>query len=156
MGWAEWPARLQRLAPGPLHDLLPAGSELWLDGGHNPAAARAIADFFRAYVPAGRPFHVVLGLLANKDAAGRPQGLSQPRRDPPRRSRSKATPTTPPPPSPRRRAKPVSMPCRRTTSTTRSGWIARHADREQPPIVLIMGSLYLAGAVLRKNDQPPG
>ena len=70
MGWAEWPARLQRLAEGPLHDLLPAGSELWLDGGHNPAAARAVADFFRAYVPAGRPFHVVFGLLENKDAGG--------------------------------------------------------------------------------------
>ncbi|HLL59656.1 MAG TPA: folylpolyglutamate synthase/dihydrofolate synthase family protein, partial [Allosphingosinicella sp.] len=54
MGWAEWPARLQRLGSGPLRDLLPSGSELWLDGGHNPAAARAIADFFRAHVPAGR------------------------------------------------------------------------------------------------------
>jgi dihydrofolate synthase / folylpolyglutamate synthase len=35
------------------------------------------------------------------------------------------------------------------------GWIARHADRARAPIVLIMGSLYLAGAVLKKNDQPP-
>jgi dihydrofolate synthase/folylpolyglutamate synthase len=35
------------------------------------------------------------------------------------------------------------------------GWIARHADRAQPPIVLILGSLYLAGDVLRKNAQPP-
>jgi dihydrofolate synthase/folylpolyglutamate synthase len=35
------------------------------------------------------------------------------------------------------------------------GWIARHADRAQPPIVLILGSLYLAGEVLRKNDQAP-
>jgi dihydrofolate synthase/folylpolyglutamate synthase len=70
MGWAEWPARLQRLAAGPLHALLPAGTELWLDGGHNPAAARAIADFFRAHVPAGRPFHIIFGLLENKDAPG--------------------------------------------------------------------------------------
>jgi folylpolyglutamate synthase/dihydropteroate synthase len=70
MGWAEWPARLQRLGSGPLRDLLPFGSELWLDGGHNPAAARAIADFFRAHVPAGRPFHLVFGLLENKDAPG--------------------------------------------------------------------------------------
>jgi dihydrofolate synthase/folylpolyglutamate synthase len=35
------------------------------------------------------------------------------------------------------------------------GWIARHADRAQPPIVLILGSLYLAGEVLRENEQPP-
>ena len=48
MGWAEWPARLQRLSRGPLHDLLIEGTELWLDGAHNPAAARAVADFFRA------------------------------------------------------------------------------------------------------------
>ena len=41
---ASWPARLQRLARGPLVDLLPAGSALWLDGGHNPAAAQALAE----------------------------------------------------------------------------------------------------------------
>jgi dihydrofolate synthase/folylpolyglutamate synthase len=35
------------------------------------------------------------------------------------------------------------------------GWIGRHADRAQPPIVLILGSLYLAGEVLRANGQPP-
>ena len=35
------------------------------------------------------------------------------------------------------------------------GWIARHADRERPPVVLILGSLYLAGEVLEKNGQPP-
>jgi folylpolyglutamate synthase/dihydropteroate synthase len=69
MGWAEWPARLQQLGPARCVDLLPAGSELWLDGGHNPAAARAVADHFRG--SAGRPpFHIVFGLLANKDAPG--------------------------------------------------------------------------------------
>ncbi|WP_116090140.1 bifunctional folylpolyglutamate synthase/dihydrofolate synthase [Sphingomonas crusticola] len=70
MGWAEWPARLQRLAAGPLPALLPDGSELWLDGGHNPAAGRAIADFFRARIAPGRPFHLILGMLANKDLRG--------------------------------------------------------------------------------------
>ncbi|HWI87250.1 MAG TPA: Mur ligase family protein [Sphingomonas sp.] len=70
MGWAEWPARLQRLTIGTLPALLPEGSELWLDGGHNPAAGRAIADFFRARLPPGRPFHLILGMLANKDLRG--------------------------------------------------------------------------------------
>src|SRR5687767_496936 len=70
MGEAGWPARLQRLAAGPLHALLPEGSELWLDGGHNPAAARAVAEHFRRHVPRDRPFHIVAGLLANKDIAG--------------------------------------------------------------------------------------
>jgi dihydrofolate synthase / folylpolyglutamate synthase len=44
----EWPARLQRLSNGPLIDLAPKGAEVWLDGGHNPhgavAVARAMAD----------------------------------------------------------------------------------------------------------------
>ena len=42
-GGASWPARMQRLKRGPLVDLLPAGAELWLDGGHNAAAGQAIA-----------------------------------------------------------------------------------------------------------------
>ncbi len=62
---AVWPARLQRLAPGPLRDLLPQTTTLWLDGGHNPAAATAIAAHFTG----GPPLDVVIGLLANKDAA---------------------------------------------------------------------------------------
>jgi dihydrofolate synthase/folylpolyglutamate synthase len=70
MGWAEWPARLQRLATGPIPALLPDGSELWLDGGHNPAAGRAIADFFRGRLAPGRPFHLILGMLSNKDLHG--------------------------------------------------------------------------------------
>jgi dihydrofolate synthase/folylpolyglutamate synthase len=71
MGWAEWPARLQRLSSGPVRSrFCPNGSELWLDGGHNPAGARAIAEFFRARVAPGRPFHILMGLLANKDLRG--------------------------------------------------------------------------------------
>jgi dihydrofolate synthase/folylpolyglutamate synthase len=70
MGWADWPARLQRLSTGPVPALLPAGSELWLDGGHNPAGARAIAEFFRTRVAPGRPFHILMGMLANKDLRG--------------------------------------------------------------------------------------
>lgn len=62
----RWPARLQRLDKGPLVDGLPKGSVLWLDGGHNPAAARAIADAFADKVPDA----IVVGMMANKDAAG--------------------------------------------------------------------------------------
>ena len=69
----RWPARMQRLHPGPLTDLLPPGSQLWLDGGHNPAAAAAIAATLEAIAhPAtGRSdVHLVLGMLSNKDPAG--------------------------------------------------------------------------------------
>lgn len=67
-GWAEWPARIQRLDSGPLRDLLPADMPLWLDGGHNPAAGETIAAHFRE---AGTTkLHIILGVLANKDPAG--------------------------------------------------------------------------------------
>lgn len=70
MGWADWPARLQHLRGGALVDALPAGAELWVDGGHNPSAGRVIGDFLRGHVDADRPLHIVMGLLENKDAAG--------------------------------------------------------------------------------------
>ena len=154
MGWAEWPARLQRLGPGPLHRRLPNGSELWLDGGHNPAAARAIADFFRAHVPAERPFHIVFGLLENKDAAGVLK---------PFRNRAITLHTIPVPGHAHH--SPASLAATARDAGLNAlpaldvedalGWIARHADRAHPPVVLILGSLYLAGEVLKKNDQPP-
>jgi dihydrofolate synthase/folylpolyglutamate synthase len=154
MGWADWPARLQRLGAGPVHDLLPRESELWLDGGHNPAAARAVADHFRAHVPADRPLHLVLGLLSNKDAPGVLRPFSG------------RTITLHPVPVPghehhepaalTRMAKELGLSAVPAPSVAEAlRWIARHADRARPPIVLVMGSLYLAGDVLRRNGQAP-
>ena len=52
---AEWPARLQRLRAG-WRRVLPAGWELWLDGGHNPGAGIALARHHRWLErPAGAP-----------------------------------------------------------------------------------------------------
>ena len=67
-----WPARMQRLTKGPLADLATArGSDLWLDGGHNPHAAQALARHFgRTGGGAQRPLVLIMGLLANKDARG--------------------------------------------------------------------------------------
>ena len=70
LGWADWPARLQRLGPGPLTGLLPQGSELWIDGGHNPSAARLVADWVRHGWLDGRPTHLLFAALQSKDAAG--------------------------------------------------------------------------------------
>ncbi len=61
----QWPARLQRLARGPLVDILPKGWELWLDGGHNAAAARVIAR--QAWRWRERPLGLVFGILRTKD-----------------------------------------------------------------------------------------
>ena len=70
MGWADWPARLQRLSAGPLTGLLPLGSELWVDGGHNPSAARLVADWVKHSWLEGRPTHLLFAALQSKDAAG--------------------------------------------------------------------------------------
>lgn len=67
MGWAQWPARLQRLSDGPLRALVPRAQDLWLDGGHNPNAAAMIARFFAADDP---KIDLVIGMLTNKDAVG--------------------------------------------------------------------------------------
>jgi len=61
----EWPARLQHLRHGPLTDLLPAGWELWLDGGHNEAAAKAIRTQTRQW--RDKPLHLVFGMLNSRD-----------------------------------------------------------------------------------------
>ena len=61
----QWPARLQRLAHGPLAAALPPGSELWLDGGHNVACAEAVATELRRW-PA-MPTHLVFAMLDNRD-----------------------------------------------------------------------------------------
>lgn len=61
---AIWPARLQRLVSGPL---VPDKGELWLDGGHNPAAGEAVAAWVRED---GRKAGIIAGMLARKDAIG--------------------------------------------------------------------------------------
>jgi dihydrofolate synthase/folylpolyglutamate synthase len=70
MGWADWPARLQQLAPGPL-----VGTRaVWLDGGHNPAAARQVASWAKHQFADGKPLHLIFASLATKD----PPGMLQP------------------------------------------------------------------------------
>ena len=65
----EWPARLQQLAAGPLRALLPSDAELWLDGGHNPAAAAAVARWCAGRADT-RPLVLVIGMLETKDVTG--------------------------------------------------------------------------------------
>lgn len=64
---ASWPARMQRLRKGPLIDAAPK-AEFWLDGGHNPHAARAIADHLRGLPE--RPTYMICGMLNTKDVTG--------------------------------------------------------------------------------------
>lgn len=65
---AVWPARLQRLTRGPMVEVLPEGWELWLDGGHNPAAGKALATslaFWR-----DQPVYLIFGMMEGKDWDG--------------------------------------------------------------------------------------
>ena len=66
IGRAQWPARLQRLH-GPLAALLSPGWELWLDGGHNPGAGVALAAHLAGWQD--RPLHLLVGMKQSKDAA---------------------------------------------------------------------------------------
>ena len=68
---ARWPARMQRLDWGPLPSLLKPGSELWLDGGHNPAAASALAQTLADLEErAPKPVHLIVGMMGLKDSGG--------------------------------------------------------------------------------------
>lgn len=155
MGWAEWPARLQRLDFGPLVAKLPPGSELWLDGGHNPAAGRVIADAFRGHPLAERPFYIVLGMLAAKDPAGFLKPFA---------GRATAVFAVPieghahhAPADLARLAKETGLPGQGAASAQAALIeIGKSADRARPPVVLVTGSLHLAGEVLADNGQSAG
>ena len=65
----RWPARLQRLGSGPIFKHVAAGWELWLDGGHNPAAGQVLAGVVANWRSEGRGTHLVFGIQAHKHAA---------------------------------------------------------------------------------------
>ena len=148
---ARWPARMQRLSSGPLLDILPPGSALWLDGGHNEAAATAVGAALREAAQ-GRPAHLILGMLANKDA----QGLLAPF------AALAASLRAVPVPGHEHHVPetlagvaqtlgiPHAAPAPDVASALRE--IARHGGA---PVVLILGSLYLAGMVLEANGELP-
>ncbi|MEP3888826.1 MAG: folylpolyglutamate synthase/dihydrofolate synthase family protein [Hellea sp.] len=68
----SWPARMQNLTTGALADMVAeSGGELWLDGGHNPHAARAVASAVAELeAKSPRPLILITGILANKDIGG--------------------------------------------------------------------------------------
>lgn len=140
---AVWPARMQRLRRGPLVEAA-GGAELLLDGGHNPAAGLAVAEAL-GRLPA-RPLHLVVGMLRTKDIAGflRPlaglaaslQGVSVP-------------------------GESATLSAEDTVEVARGLGMAAEAAEDVGAAVaraagpgrriLICGSLYLAGRVLREN-----
>jgi dihydrofolate synthase/folylpolyglutamate synthase len=146
---ARWPARMQRLTPGPLHALLPAGAEIWLDGGHNEAAAQSVSATL-AQVADGRPAHLILGMLSNKDATGLLAPFA------PLAASFTAVPVPGhahhDPADLAATARALGIPSTATAPDVPAALASIHADA---PLVLILGSLYLAGEVLRANDELP-
>jgi dihydrofolate synthase/folylpolyglutamate synthase len=67
----RWTARMELLEPGELHSLVPEGTEIWLDGGHNPAAGRAVATTLADLDERSpRPLVMITGLLNTKRSDG--------------------------------------------------------------------------------------
>jgi dihydrofolate synthase/folylpolyglutamate synthase len=146
---ATWPARMQRLGSGPLADRL-RGGELWLDGAHNPSAALPVARALAA-VASGRPVALVIGLLANKDATGVLAALA------PAVAHVVAVPVDGHPHhAPEALAATAeALGLSAGSAPTLSAALSQIADRDEGEVVLIAGSLYLAGQALASNDEPP-
>jgi dihydrofolate synthase/folylpolyglutamate synthase len=153
---ADWPARMQRLKSGPLVDLAPPGSDIWLDGGHNPGAGVVIAQAFAEIEDRDpRPLILIVGMLTTKDPAGFfrpfaglvrhamtvPISASESGYDPERLAELAMEVDVP--------AYPFSD-IRSALNSLREG-----STKSEPPRILICGSLYLAGDVLKENGPLP-
>lgn len=144
---AHWPARLQELGSGPLTALLPPGTQCWLDGGHNPDAGEALAAHFRR---GGKRIHIVIGMLANKD----PKAILAPLHD------RLASVTVVPVPGHAHHGpeafKAIPMSAELSEAPDVVSALRKLAvGPAEGEIVLIAGSLYLAGVILRENGEIP-
>lgn len=142
---AVWPARMQRLRQGPLVAAAPR-AELWLDGGHNPAGGEALAATL-AGMPK-RPTHLICGMLNTKDIGGYLRPLA-------RHADSLTAVSIP--------GEKNTLPAEETQAAARAAGLSattagsvqdavdRVAGADPQARILICGSLYLAGQVLREN-----
>lgn len=151
----SWPGRLQRLDKGVLYRTLNKQSELWLDGGHNPAAGRVLAAALADMEERDpKPLFLICGMLSNKDAAGfleNFQGLAA------------AVHAIPVP------DEASSMPADELMATARKLELRSIAhndaataiemiEKERPDQstrIVICGSLYLAGSILKQSGYIP-
>ncbi|MGN6820520.1 MAG: bifunctional folylpolyglutamate synthase/dihydrofolate synthase [Sphingomonas sp.] len=151
---ATWPARMQRLGDGPLTRMLPAGSEVWLDGGHNAAAGASVAAALDEVIErkGGDRAHLIVGMLSNKDPAGLlgpfaglgasfhavPVGAHEHHDAEALGAVARAIGMTP-----------------QAAETVPAALHAIASKAQGPVTVMILGSLYLAGEVLAANDEAP-
>ena len=148
----RWPARMQRLASGPLPALLKSGSELWLDGGHNPAAGQVLAQTLADLEERStRPLHLVVGMMGLKDAAGFLAPFRGLARDVTAVPIPGAHETPHAPETIAETARSVGLPAEvaRDVASALRQIEQRHPG---PKRILICGSLYLAGQVLALQE----
>ncbi len=152
---AEWPARLHRLNAGRLVELAPPGSELWLDGGHNPDGGRVIAAALADLEErVSRPLVLIVGMLASKDCAGflsNFTGLARRLIAVPVPGAEKGVAAE----ALAAAARDIGLSATSREDLTEALEAARKLDLDPPPRILVTGSLYLAGDVLRENGTPP-
>ena len=142
---ADWPARMQRLRTGPLVDAA-GDADLWLDGGHNPAAGHALAEALTRLPP--RPLHLICGMLNTKDATGYMTPLAPLAKH----LHAVSIPgeaNTLPAADTAAAAKRAGIPA--STALSVANAIATIKATTPDARILICGSLYLAGNVLREN-----
>ncbi len=148
----EWPARLQPITQGPIVDLAPPGAEIWLDGGHNPAAGEVLGAALAELEDRNpRPLYLVAGMLTSKDASGFFQPFEGLAREV----------VTVPIPDVEASFDPAVL----AEDAANAGLTARVAasveealqslPRGEAARILICGSLYLAGHVLKIQETVP-
>ncbi|WP_170350045.1 bifunctional folylpolyglutamate synthase/dihydrofolate synthase [Ruegeria atlantica] len=142
---AEWPARMQRLKTGPLVEAAPQ-AELWLDGGHNTAAGVALADVLTKLPE--RPTHLICGMLNTKDVTGYLAPLAKQVQSltavsiPGEAATLSAEDTA---------AAAAKVNLTATTADSVADALKAIVGENSQARVLICGSLYLAGNILREN-----
>ena len=150
----DWPARMQRLSQGRLAPLLPAESELWLDGGHNADGGRAIAAALADLEErVSRPVILIIGMLSTKDAEGFLRNFT---------GLARRVITVPihqdkalPPAALADIARDIGIPALARDDVESALVTIGKLELAPAPRVLITGSLYLAGEVLDANGTPP-
>jgi dihydrofolate synthase/folylpolyglutamate synthase len=157
MAMVEWPARLQKLVEGKLLEFVPPGSEIWLDGGHNPAGGEVIAEAMAAFEERQpRPLYLVTGMINTKDPVGYFRAFadlaehvftvrirdSEAGLDPVVLANAAFDAGLV--------AEPAGSTIEALQEITR-----RQLPGSPPPRILIGGSLYFAGNVLADNGTPP-
>jgi dihydrofolate synthase/folylpolyglutamate synthase len=152
---ADWPARLQNLTKGHVAALAPPGAEIWLDGGHNEDAGRALAQAIADIEDkAQRPLIVMCGTLASKDTGAflrAFKGLAQEVLAVPVEADQYAKPAS----EVAAAANAVGLSAAACGSVELALRFLAAREWRVPPRILITGSLYLAGQVLALNGTPP-